>query len=279
MNRTREDDKRDDFRIQIIVDSNCNLACEYCVLLYRNEPYKEERAISYQTMDAYIGFFQENYDDILKYYRKIVVTFFGGEPLLAKERMLYMMDKLSVLDSIEFVIHTNGVLINASLIEDMKKYPKEKYSFIISIDGDKDIMMRYRLRTMPVESIKLDDKEAMLKYTLNRERLFYKIILGIKLLHESGITFLFSPSIMKPSSKNLLSDLKYLYELHPHGIIINPVTAIYAKRESESTKEIVKGFKMFFDFLMKEKGLTFDDIILFFGLPRKISKYKDFLKF
>lgn len=61
--------------------------------------------------------------------------------------------------------------------------------------------MRYRLRTMPVESIKLDDKEAMLKYTLNRERLFYKIILGIKLLHENGITFLFSPSLMKPSSR------------------------------------------------------------------------------
>lgn len=68
MNRAHEDDKRDDFRIQIIVDSNCNLAREYCVLLYRNEPYKEERAISYQTMDAYIRIFQENYNDILKYY-------------------------------------------------------------------------------------------------------------------------------------------------------------------------------------------------------------------
>jgi hypothetical protein len=189
------------------------------------------------------------------------------------------MDRLSSFDAITFVIHTNGVLINTPLIESLKKYPKGKYSFIISIDGDKAVMMRYRLRTMPVESIKINDREAMVRYIANRERLFYKIITGIKLLHENGITFLFSPSIMKPSSKDLFSELLYLYNLHPNGIIINPVTAIYAKREIESTKEIVKGFKMFFDYLIEHEKFTFPDIIDLFGLPRKISKYKDFLKF
>lgn len=279
MPSAQQDTKRDDFRIQIITDSNCNLACEYCVLLYRRDPYKEERAISYQAMDAYIRFLRENYDDILKYYKKIVVTFFWGEPLLSRDRVFYFMDNLIGLEKIDFVIHTNGILITETLIEELKKYPIERYSFIVSIDGDKEVMMRYRLRTMPAESMKLDTVETMAKYLTQKERLFDRLIAGIRLLKENNITFLFSPSIMKPLAKELFADLKFLYDLHPNGLIINPVTAIYAHRETESTKEIVKGFKMFFDYLVKYHNFTIEDIIRFFGLPRSVSKYKDFLKF
>jgi sulfatase maturation enzyme AslB (radical SAM superfamily) len=76
MENLKDKDLYDDLRIQLIIDSNCNLACEYCVLLYKNQVYKEERSISYQVLDKYITFFIDNYDLLLKYYRKITLTFF-----------------------------------------------------------------------------------------------------------------------------------------------------------------------------------------------------------
>jgi sulfatase maturation enzyme AslB (radical SAM superfamily) len=64
-----ESKRRDYLRVQIITDSNCNLACDYCVLLYKDQAYKEERALSDQTSEAYIDFFSSHYEEILKYYR------------------------------------------------------------------------------------------------------------------------------------------------------------------------------------------------------------------
>ena len=72
----QEDLKYDDFMLQLIIDSNCNLACEYCVLLYKKKWYKEERSMSYQVLDKYIEFLDNNYNEILKYYRNITITFF-----------------------------------------------------------------------------------------------------------------------------------------------------------------------------------------------------------
>jgi hypothetical protein len=45
---------------------------------------------------------------------------------------------------------------------------------------------------------------------------------------------------MKPSAKDLFRNYVYLYNLNPDGIIINPVTAVYNFRESNTSKEIVK---------------------------------------
>lgn len=248
----------DDFRIQIITDSNCNLACDYCVLLYKNQIYKEERSIPLQVMDAYIDFFANNYNDLLKYYRSITITFFWGEPLLSPKKILYIMDKLYIYDKINFVIHTNWVLLNKNIINFFEKYSKNRYSFIISIDWDLPLMLKYRIKT---------------------KKQFYSILYWIKLLRDNRIKFLLSPSIMKPKAVELFNNYKYLYNLNPSWIIINPVTAIYNYREISSTKEIVKWIKLFFDYLKNEKKLKDIDIIYLFWLPLNIKDYKNYLKF
>ncbi|MDD5769641.1 MAG: 4Fe-4S cluster-binding domain-containing protein [Candidatus Gracilibacteria bacterium] len=254
------DDKkiRDNFRIQIIIDSNCNLACDYCVLLYKNQIYKEERAVSKQVLDAYIDFFSNNYDDVLKYYKEITITFFGGEPLLSKDKILYLIERLYKYSKINFVIHTNGILLDRKFIKSLELFPKDRYSFIVSIDGDLELMLKYRLKS---------------------KKQFYQIVFGLKLLRDNKIKFLISPSIMKPNSKDLFRNYQYLYNLKPNGIIINPVTAIYNYRETDSTKEIVKGIKLFFDYLKSKHNLSDKEIINLFGLPLNITQFKDFLKF
>lgn len=251
-------EKYDDFRIQIIIDSNCNLSCEYCVLLYKEQTYKKERSITFQTLDKYIDFFSENYENILKYYRKITITFFWWEPLLSKEKVLYCIKKLYKFEKINFVIHTNWLLINQNLLDNLWLFNKSRYSFIVSIDGDKDLMLKYRLKD------------------INQ---FYKIIDGISLLSENKIKFLFSSSIMKPKAIDLFNNYKFLFSLNPSWIIINPVTSIYAYREVESTKNILMWVKLFFDYLKKDLLYSDKKIIDFFWLPLNINDYKDFLKF
>ena len=258
MENLKDKDLYDDLRIQLIIDSNCNLACEYCVLLYKNQVYKEERSISYQVLDKYITFFIDNYDLLLKYYRKITLTFFWWEPLLSNDKIIYIMDKLFHLGKINFVIHTNWILLNKKIINEYKKFDITRFSYIISIDWQLDLMMKYRLKN------KLHH---------------FMILRWIKLLRENNIRFLFSPSIMKPTSNELLNDYIYLYNKKPDGIIINPVTAIYRVREKESDKEIAKGVKLFLDYLRYNKKLSDRDIIEFMWLPLNINDYKDYLKF
>lgn len=253
-----ENKKYDDFRIQIIIDSNCNLACEYCVLLNKNKKYDIDKAISYQVLDKYINFLNENYENLLKYYRKITITFFWWEPLLSKDKLLYFIEKLYNFDKINFVIHTNWILIDKNLIKLLRKYSNKKISFIISIDWGIELMLKYRL---------------------NNKFQFYKIIRWIKLLCENNINYFFSPSIMKPNSIDLFNNFKYLFKLKPKWIFINPVTAIYAYRELKSTKEIIKWIKLFLDYLINEIKLLDIDIINFLWLPLNINDYKNFLKF
>lgn len=250
--------KRDCFRIQIITDSNCNLACDYCVLLYKNQIYKEERSISKQVSDWYIDFFSNNYDEILKYYRSVTITFFWGEPLLSSQKFIYIMKSLYKYSKINFVIHTNGVLLSQKIIDSLSEFSKDRYSFIISIDWDVELMLKYRLK--------------------NKEQ-FYRIVYWIKLLRNNSIKFLLSPSIMKPSSGDLYRNYRYLYNLFPNGIIINPVTAIYNYREISTTKEIVKWVRMFFNYLKNEKKLSDTDIVELFWLPLDIEQFKNYLKF
>lgn len=258
LGKSKEDKKYDEFRLQIIVDSNCNLACEYCVLLYKNQKYKEDRSISYEVIDKYIEFIINNYDKILEYYRRISITFFWWEPLLSKEKCLYITQKLYSYEKINFVIHTNWVLVSADLINELSKYDKSRYSFIVSIDWWEELMLKYRLKNIWQ---------------------FENIIKWINLLSENNIRFWFSPSIMKPKAEKLFADYKFLQKLNPTWIIINPVTSIYAYREIESTKEIIKWIKKFFDYLKEELWYPDSDIIEYFWLPLNIGDYKNFLKF
>jgi len=129
-------------RITLHIANDCNLNCSYCYARggRYSEPQKlmpEEKAI--EIMDFFItNFVQIN-----------SLVFFGGEPLLnarvIKKICEYLLDlfkkkKMTYLP--EFVIITNGTIINNEIIKLIRDY---KITLTVSIDGPKEINDLHRV--------------------------------------------------------------------------------------------------------------------------------------
>jgi len=107
----------------------CNLRCDYC---YTGE--KLPISMAQKTVDASIGFVlkeaKENNIDRLQ------ITFFGGEPLLEKEHIFYIIDQLESRKeavAITYGMSTNGTLITEELMQQLA----EKRVFVsLSMDGN-----------------------------------------------------------------------------------------------------------------------------------------------
>jgi len=104
---------------------DCNLRCAYC---YAGE--KTSRRMSEETALASIDFLLKESSG------NVVVTFFGGEPLIE-----YALLKKIVLDSeekygseVQFRLSTNGTLLNR---ENLDFFNEHKFYFTLSLDGGK----------------------------------------------------------------------------------------------------------------------------------------------
>ena len=107
----------------------CNFRCRYCF-----QPKKTER-MSKETADAMIDFFISS--GRVEISDRFEFWFFGGEPLLEKELMKYIVEKsLEAAEEkgikIGFGITTNLSLLNDSFLEFMVKH---NFGVIISYDG------------------------------------------------------------------------------------------------------------------------------------------------
>lgn len=105
----------------VITTENCNLCCRYCGGT-RNIPglplditYPMEELIRFISMDP-----------------DPVIGFYGGEPLMATDRVLEMMDTLPAKT---FTLQTNALLLDR-LPDD---YLKRLHTILVSIDGPREI--------------------------------------------------------------------------------------------------------------------------------------------
>lgn len=71
------------FAAKVVMNLDCNLACRYCFEGQRKGKYY----MTAETSDLFINYVRNNF---LKNKREIRVTFYGGEPLLSMEMVLYM---------------------------------------------------------------------------------------------------------------------------------------------------------------------------------------------
>lgn len=87
---------------EIIITNQCNKRCEYCKLDFK------DNVISDFYINNFIKFVENNiYDiDILK------INFFWWEPLLKKDIIINIVDKLSIYKNIYFSIWTNWILLD-----------------------------------------------------------------------------------------------------------------------------------------------------------------------
>ena len=122
--------------LRLIITEKCNLDCEYCYER-ASDIYKQRREMSFETAKISIdSFFGMNSDNDLH----ISIRFFGGEPLMNFELIEQIIEYIenfypSYLDRVNFMLNTNGTLIN----DDVAKLCKKYGIFVaLSLDGDKD---------------------------------------------------------------------------------------------------------------------------------------------
>ena len=105
--------------IFLSMTSQCNFNCPYCYQDSRKDMKKnifiekEKVNVLYEYLQKYI---KKNSVENLS------VVFFGGEPTLNEEKLVYAIDKINSLDNVNktFSIITNGYLIGDRLMEKLK---------------------------------------------------------------------------------------------------------------------------------------------------------------
>jgi uncharacterized protein len=144
----------------VILTSNCNLQCKYCFgesLDDFDEDFGDDIEVDYDLPR------QVNYD--IKALGKFcvkdpecVLTFYGGEPLLALDKLRQIMDNVKPK---HFMIQTNGLLLDK--LE--PKYVNRFHTILVSIDGKEALTDSYRGKGT-----------------------FRKVIDNLKLINQNGFT-------------------------------------------------------------------------------------------
>ena len=119
---------------------DCNFRCKYC---FETHP---KGIMSTEVQDDLIKFVEER----LKAAKSFSVTWYGGEPLLAKDIVYSLSEKFLELCEKFQIEYTAFIITNASLLEDsdIEKFKKYKIQGAqITIDGPKEIHDKRRRNT------------------------------------------------------------------------------------------------------------------------------------
>lgn len=123
-------------RLTLCISGICNLACKYCYEGDQNSR-NTNKFMSRDTVRKAIDFVYEEYKEGIN-----CVQFFGGEPLLAIDTMVYVIEYISnicnklSINPPSYTIVTNGTLIDDKVHELFNRY----FSRItISLDGRKEV--------------------------------------------------------------------------------------------------------------------------------------------
>ncbi len=117
------------------VTQQCNMRCEYCV--YSGNYYNRKHAASRLNFDKAkkaIDFYLKRSDKA----DKLVISFYGGEPLLEFELIQQCVAYILMKKGdkpVDFVMTTNGTLLTAEVIRFLVKHD---FTLMISLDGDKE---------------------------------------------------------------------------------------------------------------------------------------------
>lgn len=151
------------------VSSICNLACEYCYYLEKNNLYKTDHPSDKFIMsDELLERFIEQYINS-QTQPQILFTWHGGEalmrPLSFYKRALELQKQYGRGRQIDNCIQTNGTLLN----DEWCKFFKENNWLVgVSIDGPQEFHDEYRRNKQGLPS-------------------FNKVMQGIKLLNKHGV--------------------------------------------------------------------------------------------
>ena len=139
----------------------CNLRCLYC---YTGE--KIHKPMTKETADAAVNFVLEQAQKQDAEY--LDITFFGGEPLIELDLLLYIADalveKCPPQKTLSFKLSTNGTLLNTKAILALNK---RKIYVSLSVDGRPELQDHQRPNAAGKGSSKAVDKAISLLLASN----------------------------------------------------------------------------------------------------------------
>jgi len=113
--------------LTFIVTDDCNFNCSYCV------QKKEKKTIQNTTIKTAVDFFYP----FLSEKEDVNVGFYGGEPLLAYEKiaytvLLFLEKNKTGNKTIKFCLTTNGSLLTEKMLDFFNRH---KFTVLLSFDG------------------------------------------------------------------------------------------------------------------------------------------------
>ena len=135
----------DTLKVTVLTTLQCNFACDYCIQGDHGDYNKTAAKMSPETAARVATWVERRIDAIAP--GRLVLTFFGGEPLLNMPVLYYMSERLHAACAargVEFLINiiTNGLLLSREMVERLN--PLGLNGIKITLDGDRDAHNRSR---------------------------------------------------------------------------------------------------------------------------------------
>lgn len=202
---------------------NCNFSCWYCY-----ETHEKKSQITEETIDK-IDRLIKNIFKSNPQMNTIVLSFFGGEPLLFYNRMSDIMKKTKLITEslnkrLEIAITSNGLLINENVIEELKTY--NIAGFQITLDGNKE-------------------KHDLVRFISKSKGSYEPIMENIKNLARNGISITLRINFTKLNLVGLeevIDDLQDLSEEEKKCIELS-MQKVFQEKHSQELARSVNAFK------------------------------------
>jgi uncharacterized protein len=129
----------DTLKVTVLTTLQCNFACDYCIQGDHGEYNKTAAKMSMEMAERLATWMEGRLDTIAP--QRLVLTFFGGEPLLNMPVLYYLAERMhasSRTRGVQLVINiiTNGLLMTREMVERLN--PLGLNGIKITLDGDRE---------------------------------------------------------------------------------------------------------------------------------------------
>ena len=227
--------------LTIIPTNACNFNCAYC---YQKEPYFYMSDITARSIILYIEKNLHKYDGLL-------ISWFGGEPLLEKNLIITMMEQIRAVcrkhkKPLYSSITTNGYELDESTFSSLIKTHLRFYQ--VTLDGPKQIHNRLRPHKMKDDSFDMIVKNL---FTIKEKFSKYKFIIALR-INVSSQTLPFLNEHIDWLTNNFAND--------PHFTIVWEYVRDWGGEKIDKNRNLLLNNKESYEWLKKlsEKGFTFN---------------------
>lgn len=173
--------------IILSITQSCNLRCSYC----SQNNAKDNMVISFEVLDNTIEYIKNRVKK--QKYEFLSICFFGGEPLLAKDKILYFKEKVENIFCTENIIYsiiTNGTLLDNEFLSHFEKISvkvtlsekdsHDKYRIFNNLMGSYDLIVK-NLHNIEEYFLQHTGSKLVIRYNVDNEiNDFYKFLNFIK---------------------------------------------------------------------------------------------------